>query len=128
MSTTYRVGLVGTGGIANAHGNACQQAPSAELAAICDVSENALANFGERFDVAPENQYLSLAEMLDAENLDIAVICTWGAFHAEVGISLLNPSKSKRSLCEKPFTSTSGGGGSVRRCGARERCFSGGGV
>ena len=78
MSTTYRVGLVGAGGIANAHGNACQQAPSAELAAICDVSENALASFGERFDVDPENRYLSLEEMLDAEDLDIAVICTLG--------------------------------------------------
>ena len=96
MSTTYRVGLVGTGGIAKAHGNACQQAPSAELAAICDVSENALTNFGERFDVAPENQYLSLEEMLDAENLDIAIICTWGAFHAEVGIQLSESAKSKR--------------------------------
>ena len=106
MSTTYRVGLVGTGGIANAHGNACQQAPSAELAAICDVSEDALARFGERFDVAPENQYLSLAEMLDAENLDIAIICTWGAFHAEVGIQLAESQQVKAILCEKPFTST----------------------
>lgn len=106
MSTTYRVGLVGTGGIANAHGNACQQAPSAELAAICDVSEDALARFGERFDVDPENQYLSLAEMLDAENLDIAIICTWGAFHAEVGIQLAESQQVKAILCEKPFTST----------------------
>ena len=106
MSTTYRVGLVGTGGIANAHGNACQQAPSAELAAICDVSENALANFGERFDVAPENQYLSLDEMLETENLDIAIICTWGAFHAEVGIQLSESRQVKAILCEKPFTST----------------------
>ena len=96
MSSTYRVGLVGAGGIANAHGNACQQAPSAELAAICDVSENALANFGERFDVDPENRYLSLEEMLNAENLDIAIICTWGAFHAEVGIQLSESAKSKR--------------------------------
>ena len=106
MSTTYRVGLVGTGGIANAHGSACQQAPSAELAAICDVSENALAGFGERFDVAPENRYLSLEEMLDAEDLDIAVICTWGAFHAEVGIQLSESRQVRAILCEKPFTST----------------------
>ena len=31
---TYRVGLVGTGGIARAHGNACQQIAEADLAAI----------------------------------------------------------------------------------------------
>lgn len=105
-NTPYRVGLVGAGGIANAHGNACQQAPSAELAAICDVSENALANFGERFDVDPENRYLTLEEMLDAEDLDIAVICTWGAFHSEVGIQLSESRQVKAILCEKPFTST----------------------
>ena len=105
-NTRYRVGLVGTGGIARAHGSACQQAPSAELAAICDVSENALAGFGEQFDVAPENRYLSLEEMLDAENLDIAIICTWGAFHAEVGIQISESRQVKAILCEKPFTST----------------------
>ena len=105
-NTPYRVGLVGTGGIANAHGNACQEAPSAELAAICDVSENALAGFGERFNVKPENRYLSLAEMLDTEDLDIAIICTWGAYHAEVGIQISESRQVKAILCEKPFTST----------------------
>lgn len=105
-NTPYRVGLVGTGGIANAHGGGCQEAPSAELAAICDVSENALASFGERFNVKPENRYLSLAEMLDTADLDIAIICTWGAFHAEVGIQIAESQQVKAILCEKPFTST----------------------
>ncbi len=102
----YQVGLVGTGGIARAHGNACQQAPSAELAAICDVSEGALAGFGEQFNVDAENRYLSLEEMLDAEDLDIAIICTWGAYHAEVGIQIAESRQVKAILCEKPFTST----------------------
>ena len=105
-STTYRVGLVGTGGIARAHGRACQEAPSAELAAICDVSKDALDRFGEQFGVAPENQYLSLPKMLEAEELDIAIICTWGAFHAETGIQIAESRAVKAILCEKPFTST----------------------
>lgn len=102
----YRVGLVGTGGIARAHGKACQLAENAELAAICDVSETALTNFGEQFDVNPENRYLSLDEMLTTENLDIAVICTWGAYHAETGIQIAESRQVKAILCEKPFTST----------------------
>ena len=106
MSSTYRVGLVGTGGIARAHGKACQEAPSAELAAICDVSEGALNRFGEEFGVAADHQYLSLAEMLENEGLDIAVICTWGAFHAETGIQIAESRLVKAILCEKPFTST----------------------
>ncbi len=102
----YQVGLVGTGGIARAHGGACQHAPSAELAAITDVSEGALKGFGEQFNVPEENRYLSLEEMLETEDLDIAVICTWGAFHSEVGIQISESRQVKAILCEKPFTST----------------------
>jgi predicted dehydrogenase len=77
---SYRVGLVGTGGIARAHGNACQQIEEADLVAIYDVSEEQLASYGEEFAV--EARYTDLGEMLAKENLDIVVICTWGCFHA----------------------------------------------
>lgn len=102
----YQVGLVGTGGIARAHGGGCQHAPSAELAAVHDVSEAALKGFGEQFNVAEEHRYLSLDDMLQSEDLDIAVICTWGAFHSEVGIQISESKQVKAILCEKPFTST----------------------
>ena len=39
---TYRVGIVGTGGIARAHGRACQELECVELCSICDISEEAL--------------------------------------------------------------------------------------
>ncbi len=102
----YQVGLVGTGGIARAHGDGCKHAPSAELAAVHDVSEGALKGFGEQFNVDEEHRYLSLDDMLESEDLDIAVICTWGAFHAEVGIQIAESKQVKAILCEKPFTST----------------------
>ena len=102
----YQVGIVGTGGISRAHGNGCQEASSAELAAICDVNEGAVNNFGEQFNVDPANRYTSLDEMLESEALDIAIICTWGAFHAEVGIQISKSKQVKAILCEKPFTST----------------------
>ena len=101
---TYRIGIVGTGGIARAHGRACQELECAELCSICDVSAEALNRYGDEFGVA--SRYLDLDEMLAAENLDIAIICTWGACHAEVGIQLANSRKVKAILCEKPFTST----------------------
>jgi predicted dehydrogenase len=101
---TYRVGIVGTGGIARAHGRACKELKCAELCSICDISEEALNRYGDEFGVA--SRYLDLDEMLTTENLDIAIICTWGAYHAEVGIQLANSRKVKAILCEKPFTST----------------------
>ena len=65
---SYRVGIVGTGGIARAHGNACQQIEEAELVAIYDVSEEQLARYGEEFGV--EAHYTDLDEMLKKEELE----------------------------------------------------------
>ena len=71
----YRVGIVGTGGIARAHGNACQQIEEAELVAIYDVSEEQLAKYGEEFGV--EARYTDLHEMLAKEALDNADIMSY---------------------------------------------------
>ena len=98
----YRVGLVGTGGIARAHGRACQQIAEAELVAVCDVSAAQLARYGEEFGVAA--RYTDLDAMLREAELDIAIICTWGASHAETGIRLCDSGRVQAVLCEKPFT------------------------
>ena len=98
----YRVGLVGTGGIARAHGRACQQIAAAELVAVCDVSAAQLVRYGEEFGVAA--RYTDLDAMLREAELDIAIICTWGASHAETGIRLCNSGRVQAVLCEKPFT------------------------
>lgn len=101
---SYRVGIVGTGGIAYAHGRACSELECAEIFAICDISEGALNRYGDEFGVT--NRYLNLDEMLENENLDIAIICTWGAYHAHTGIQIAESRKVRAILCEKPFTST----------------------
>ena len=100
----FRVGLVGTGGIARAHGNAANQVHDAVLQSICDVSEEAVNRYGDEFEV--ENRYTDLDQMLKSEDLDLAVICTWGAYHEQVGVQLANSGRVKAILCEKPFTST----------------------
>ena len=58
-----KVGIVGAGGIAHCHGRAAREAPEAELAAICDVSEDALDRFGGTFGVS--GRYTDLERMLD---------------------------------------------------------------
>lgn len=99
-----RVGLVGTGGIARAHANACAQVAEVELVAICDVSDENVQRFGEEFGVAA--RYIDLQAMLAEAELDIAIICTWGVFHAELGVEIARSKKVKAILCEKPFTQT----------------------
>ena len=100
----YRIGIVGTGGIAKAHGRACDEFECVELSAICDISEEALHRYAESFGV--ERLYRDLDQMLTSEELDIAIIANWGAFHAETGIQIAKSRRVKAILCEKPFTST----------------------
>ena len=100
-----RIGIVGAGGISRAHGNAARQLDDAAIAAVCDLRPEAAEHFGDQFEVP--NRYGSLEQMLDAEEpLDLAVICVWGARHAEVGIQIAESKKARGILCEKPFTST----------------------
>ena len=103
VAPVYRVGIVGTGGIAKAHGRACDELECVELSAICDISEEALHRYAESFGV--ERLYRDLDQMLTSEELDIAIIANWGAFHAETGIQVAKSRRVKAILCEKPFTS-----------------------
>ena len=118
----YRIGIVGTGGIARAHGTACQQVDIAEIAAICDVSQEAVNRYGDQFEVT--NRYTDLDEMLNVENLDIAIICTWGASHAEIGIQIANSQQVKAILCEKPFTDNAAQAGRWSRLPRQTACYS----
>ena len=115
----YRVGLVGTGGIARAHGRACQQIAAAELVAVCDVSVAQLARYGEEFGVAA--RYTDLDAMLRAAELDIAIICTWGASHAETGIRLCDSGRVQAVLCEKPFTQDAAQAAAFAAAGRKNR-------
>lgn len=116
---SYRVGLVGTGGIARAHGRACQQIAAAELVAVCDVSAAQLVRYGEEFGV--EARYTDLDAMLREAELDIAIICTWGAFHAETGIRICNSGRVKAVLCEKPFTQDAAQAAAFAAAGRKNR-------
>ena len=80
------------------------QTDRAELVAVTDVSQPSIDRFVQQFPV--EQTYLELDRMLANESIDIAVICTWGVFHAEVGKQLAASRRIKAILCEKPFTQT----------------------
>lgn len=102
----YRVALVGTGGIARAHATACSLTDRADLVAVTDVSQDSLDRFVGQFAV--DRTYLDLDDMLSREEIDLAVICTWGVFHAEVGKRIAASRRVRAILCEKPFTQTAG--------------------
>lgn len=52
----YRVGIVGAGGIARTHAEVLNnRLAEADLVAICDISQETLARFGDEFGRSPRS-------------------------------------------------------------------------
>jgi len=98
-----RVGIIGTGTIALDHAMTCLNNPKVELTTVCDLSADALAIFGDRFNIS--KRYTNLEAFLKKEQLDIVIIATWGPSHAEVSIAAAASGNVRAILCEKPIAS-----------------------
>jgi predicted dehydrogenase len=102
MASKYRVGIIGCGGIANAHARGYQGVEQTEIVALADPVQVALDKFADTYGVSAENCYLDAREMLDKENLDIVSVATWHKLHAPMAIAACARSP-KAVLCEKPM-------------------------
>src|SRR5215210_6247364 len=96
-----RVMIIGTGAIAYRHAAACQALEGAELVAVCDVRREAADALADTFSV--ESRYTDLGAMLGSEQADLAIIATWGVYHAELVEQLAGSGRVKAILCEKPL-------------------------
>jgi xylose dehydrogenase (NAD/NADP) len=96
-----RVMLVGTGAIAYRHAAAVRDLDGAELVAVCDVRREAADALADRFAV--ESRYTDLGTMLQTEQADLAIIATWGVYHADIVEQLARSGRIKAILCEKPL-------------------------
>lgn len=97
-----QVGIIGTGTIALDHAVTCQNSSKADLTAICDVSTDALTEFGDRFGIA--KRYTDLDDFLRNEQLDIVIVATWGPSHADISIAAARSGNVRAILCEKPIS------------------------
>ena len=100
----YRIGIVGAGGIAWAHGKAIAKTDCAEIVAVCSRSQETVQKYCDEFDV--RNGYTDLDKMLEKESLDSVIVCTWGCSHAEIGNRIATSQRVRAILCEKPITNT----------------------
>ena len=75
MASKVRFGIIGTGGIANAHATALKALEAdAEIVSCCDVVPGKADEFANRWDI--EGHYNSAKAMLDAGRLDIVCVST----------------------------------------------------
>jgi len=104
-SKKIRVGIIGTGWIAEAHMDSYLRQPDVEVVAGADLVEGKAEAFFEKFGVEAKC-YLSHKEMLDDESLklDAVSICTYNRTHAECAIYALN--KGVNVMLEKPMCVT----------------------
>lgn len=104
-SKKIKVGIIGTGWIADAHIQQYKQMPDVEIIAGADLIEGKAEAFFKKWEVEGVRCYNSHTELLENEpELDAVSICTYNATHAECAIAALN--KGVNVLLEKPMCVT----------------------
>ena len=100
-----KVGIIGTGWIAEAHIESYKQMPDVQVVAAADWIEGKAEAFMERYGVENVRFYRDGKDLIDNEpDLDAVSICTYNTQHAEPAIYALE--HGVNVLLEKPFTVT----------------------
>lgn len=99
-----KIGIIGTGWIAESHLESYMQMPDVEIVAAAELIEGRAEKFFKRYGVENVRLYPDHKAMLEAEELDAVSVCTYNATHAECTIDALN--KGIHVLLEKPMCIT----------------------
>jgi len=98
-----KVGVIGMGGIGNDHARVYESDPLSELVCVCDIVREKADAPAERFGA---EAYYDVAEMLEAEDLDLVGVCTGGHENGSLhyGPVMQCLRADKHVLCEKPIS------------------------
>lgn len=100
-----RIGIIGTGWIADSHISAYKNMPDVEVVAMADLIPGKAEAFAKKHGIENVRFYHSDKELLDAEkDLDGVSICTYNCQHTAPAINALN--HGINVMLEKPFTVT----------------------
>ncbi|MBE6952730.1 MAG: Gfo/Idh/MocA family oxidoreductase [Ruminococcaceae bacterium] len=100
-----KVGIIGTGWIAESHIESYLRMPDVDIVAAADLIDGKAEAFMQRYGVEGVRFYPSHKEMLENEkDLDAVSVCTYNATHAECTIAALKAGVNV--LLEKPMCVT----------------------
>lgn len=99
-----KVGIIGTGWIAESHILSYKNMPDVEVVAGADLIPGKAEAFFKEFGVDNVRCYPDHTSMLESEELDAVSVCTYNTTHAQCTIDALN--KGVNVLLEKPMTVT----------------------
>ena len=104
-SKKIKIGIIGTGWIAEAHVMCYKNMEDVEIVAMADLIPGKAEAFAKRFEIEGCRFYSSDEELLANEkDLDGVSICTYNCQHAPCAIHALNAGVNV--MLEKPFTVT----------------------
>jgi len=103
-SKKLKIGIIGTGWIADAHIIEYKNMPDVEIVAGADLVEGKAEAFFKKWEVEGVKCYHDHKSMLDNEELDAVSICTYNRTHAQCAIYALE--KGVNVLLEKPMCVT----------------------
>jgi predicted dehydrogenase len=98
----FRIGLIGLGGMAQAHIRWMNAENRYELIAISDVNEEALAKVGDQLGIIAKKRYLDFMRLIEDPDIDAVVSVTPNNVHADIVRACLQARKP--FMAEKPFT------------------------
>ena len=104
---TFKVGIIGTGWIAEAHAESYLNQPDVEVVALADLIPGKAEAFKKRYGFENARCYPDHASMLKNEQLDAVSVCTYNRTHAQCTIDALNAGVNV--LLEKPMSRLPGG-------------------
>ncbi len=99
-----KIGIIGTGWIADAHMVSYLRMPDVEIVGGADLIPGKAEAFFKKHGVEGAKCYTSHQEFIDNEELDAVSVCTYNCQHAEPTIYALE--HGVHVLLEKPFTVT----------------------
>lgn len=99
-----KVGIIGTGWIAESHVQSLKRMSDVEIVAMADLIDGKAAAFSERFGVPDVRLYKTHKDMIDTEDLDAVCVCTYNQAHRECTVYALE--HGINVLLEKPFCVT----------------------
>lgn len=94
----WKIGIVGTGMVADLHAQAINSLPNVQLAGFSNIRKEGAIRMSKKYNVKSWN---TVSDMLQSNEIDIAMIATPSGAHMEPTIEAAK--YGKHVLCEKPL-------------------------
>jgi len=99
---TVNLGLIGAGGIAQAHCGAMSKVEGVKIIALSDLVESNAKKTAERWNIT--KTFSDYKKMLKMDGIEGVLVCTPTAVHSAPAVAALKA--GKHVLCEKPMEAT----------------------